>query len=139
MPTKNYNRNARFQLRLDPRTLEDLKRKADADGLPLNQYIAMVLERDADDTTAYHLKMASKHSFMTYAMMNVLAAKFLPDGIRKDVVATIGEQATRLFGANPPLPETISARRGPDDDAFVAELFELFERHATLRWNLRRD
>lgn len=139
MVAKNYNRNARFQLRLDPRTLEDLKRKAERLDMPLNQYIATVLEREADDTTAYHLQMASKHSFMTYAMINVLASRLVPDDIRTDVIPTIGKLATRLFGANPEIPEAITARRGPDDDAFVSELFSLFERHAQTRWNLHPE
>ncbi len=136
---KDYHRKPGFQLRLEPRVLEALRRKADKHGLPLNQYISDILEREADDTTAYHLQMASKHSFMCYAMMNVLAGRLLPSDIRPDVIKTIGEQGTRLFGVNPEVPEAIASRRGHEDDTFVSELFSLFERHGQVRWNIRPE
>ena len=137
MPAKNYNRNARFQLRIDPQTLEAVRRKAEARGLPLNQYIADVLERDADDTSAYHLQMASKHSYMTYAMLNILASQMLPADVRKDVTRTVGEQGNRLFGANPAIPDAIIARTNGDDDAFVADLFAVFQRYSESRWKIK--
>lgn len=139
MPTKDYNRNARFQLRIDPRTLESVRRKADARGLPLNQYIAEILEREADDTSAYHLQMASKHSYMTYAMLNMIASRLLPGDTRKDVTRAIGEQANRLFGANPEIPDAILARTNGDDDAFVSDLFSVFERYAQSRWKIKAE
>ena len=139
MPTKDYNRNARFQLRMDPRTLETVRRKAEARGLPLNQYISDILEREADDTTAYHLQMASKHSYMTYAMLNILASRLLPADVRKDVTRAVGEQGNRLFGANPAIPDAIIARTKDDDDAFVADLFAVFERYAESRWKIKPE
>jgi hypothetical protein len=136
---KDYHRNPRFQLRLEPRTLEALRRKADKRGLPLNQYITEILEREADDTSAYHLQMASKHSFMTYAMLNMLASRLLPGDVRKDVTRAIGEQANRLFGANPEIPDAIIARTHGDDDAFVSDLFAVFDRYAQSRWKIKPE
>jgi hypothetical protein len=136
---KDYNRNARFQLRIDPRTLESIRRKAEARGLPLNQYIADVLERDADDTTAYHLQMASRHSYMTYAMLNIIASKLLPADVRKDVTRAVGEQGNKLFGANPAIPDAIIARTNSDDDAFVADLFAVFQRYSESRWKIKPE
>jgi predicted DNA binding CopG/RHH family protein len=59
---KDYHRKPQFQLRLEPRILESLRRKAEKRGLPLNQYIAEILERENDDTTAYHRIHPGKHA-----------------------------------------------------------------------------
>ena len=131
MPAKNYNRNARFQLRLDPKTLAALKARALRRGVPLNHYIADVLDTHSDDEAAYHQKMASKHSFMAYAMINVLAATLIPAESRKDVMRTIGDQADKLFGVNPAIPDAIGRRMVPGDASYVSELFLLFARHAS--------
>ena len=136
---KDYHRKPQFQLRLEPHILESLRRKAEKRGLPLNQYIAEILERENDDTTAYHLQMASKHSYMTYAMLNVIASQMLPADVRKEVMRAIGQQGNRLFGANPEIPDTIITRTVGDDDAFVADLFAVFERYASSRWKIRPE
>lgn len=139
MAAPDRHRGARFQLRLDAVTLETLKRKAAARSQPLNQYIAEILERSADDTGAYHQAMSAKHSFMSYALLNVLAAQLLPQGVRKEVFATIGEQGHRLFGANPEVPDAIIENASNRDSAFTAELFDLIERHASNHWKIRAD
>jgi hypothetical protein len=136
---KDYHRKPQFQLRLEPHILEALRRKAEARGLPLNQYISDILEREADDTTAYHLQMASKHSYMTYAMLNIIASQLLPADVRKDVTRAVGEQGNRLFGANPEIPDAIIARTHRDDDAFVADLFAVFSRYAESRWKIKPE
>lgn len=136
---KDYHRKPQFQLRLEPRILEALRRKAEKRGLPLNQYISDILEREADDTTAYHLHMASRHSYMTYAMLNVIASRLLPADVRKDVMRTVGEQGNRFFGANPEIPDAIIARTTSDDDAFAADLFAVFERYAESRWKIKPE
>jgi len=133
MPSKTQSRVSRFQLRLAPHLLETLKQRAARQQMPLNHYIANALEAQADQEATYHQVMASKHAFMAYAMINILAATQLPAETRKDVMRAIGEQADRLFGANPPIPDSISHSMSVTDPAYVQELFSLFHRFASRR------
>lgn len=133
------NRNERFQLRLDGTTLDALKRRAARQKVPINHLIASILERELDDTSRYHQQMAAKQSLISAALLNVIAARLLPATVRKEVFLSIQEQANRAFGANPEIPESILADKNADDSEFVTELFELYERHASNRWNIRPE
>ena len=133
------NRNERFQLRLDGTTLDALKRRAARQNVPINHLIATILEREMDDTSRYHNQMAAKQSFISAALLNVIAARLLPATVRKEVFLSIQEQANRTFGANPEIPDSILANKNADDSEFVTELFELYERHALNRWNIRPE
>jgi hypothetical protein len=139
MSKKDQHLKARFQLRLEEQTLDALKRKAAHLDVPLNHLIAGILEREVDDATRYHQQMAAKQSFMSMAMLNVLAARLLPQDVRKDVFKTIQAQANSLFGANPEIPESILMRKDLDNSTFVTELFALFERHAENHYNIRPE
>ena len=134
---KHPHKNMRFQLRIDQRLLNLLKKKAGELNLPVNQFVAMIIERNCDDMAIYYQQMAAKHSYMSYAVMNVLAAKVLPPEIRKEVMMAIGEQAHRLFGANPEVPDEVAVNINPTQSEYVWDMFLLFERYATSRWGIR--
>ncbi len=134
---KGRNKNERFQLRLDGATLDRLRRKAAHQGVPINHLIVGILKSEADDTSRYHQQMAAKQSFMSVALLNVLAARLLPADVRKDIFKTIEELSARTFGANPEIPVEIQTGKSADDSKFATELFELFERHAADHWNIK--
>ncbi|EGF93813.1 hypothetical protein ABI_00450 [Asticcacaulis biprosthecium C19] len=133
------NRNERFQLRLDGATLDALKRRAAREEVPINHLVVSILERELDDTSRYHQQMAAKQSFISAAWLNVIAARLLPVDVRKEVLRSIQDQASRAFGANPEIPRGLLESKSADDSEFVTELFELFERHAENRWNIRPE
>ena len=136
---KDYHRNARFQLRLDQTTLDALRRKAARLDIPMNHLIATILERECDDMTNYHVQMTAKHSYATFAMLNVLATKMLPVEVRKEVMGAIQAQANRLFGSNPDIPEMILINREGNDPDYISDVFKLFEHYATNRWGIKPD
>jgi len=70
------------------------------------------------------------------AWLNVIAARLLPVDVRKEVLRSIQDQASRAFGANPEIPRGLLESKSADDSEFVTELFELYERHAENRWNI---
>jgi len=140
MPAKkDYHRNARFQLRLDQTTLDALKRKAERLDIPVNHLIATILERECDDMGHYHAQMSAKHSYVSFALLNILASRMIPAEVRKEAIATIQTQANRLFGPNPDIPEMILMNREGNDQDYIRDVFDLFDRYATNRWGIKRQ
>lgn len=135
--TKDYHRSARFQLRLEQRTLDALKRKAERLDIPINHLIVTILERECDEMGHYHAQMSAKHSYASYALLNVLASRMIPAEVRKEVMGTIQAQANRLFGPNPDIPEMILINREGNDQDYVSDVFKLFEHYATNRWGIK--
>jgi hypothetical protein len=125
-------------LRLDADLLATFKRKAEKVGLPVNQLIVTILERECDDMAHYNAQMAAKHSWVTYALLNVLATKMLSDEVRKDVMKVVSKQSHNLFGPNPEIPDMIVLNRLTKEE-YLQDLDELFSRYATNRWGLKPD
>jgi len=131
-----HEETEQVRLRLSKNALAVLRRRAEKARLPLNRYVEVVLEKDADVVDDYFRRMTCQWSFMSFFLSGALLCRTEIAG----KVAQLGEEidtiANRMFG---PLPEPTADIMGAFkllDDDFAFHILYYVEEMARDKWGI---